>query len=96
MHRAGSGICGMFFACVSLPLFACLAFPSTGHPTCLKYSPELVERICTEPWQCIECKTCCLCGEGGNAVGWETRFHLSDSDLSDSLCCTRVQRSTGR
>lgn len=40
----------------------------TGHPSCLKYSPELTARIKQEPWQCIECKVCSVCQDAGNAV----------------------------
>jgi len=39
-----------------------------GHPSCLKYSPELTARIKQEPWQCIECKVCSVCQDAGNAV----------------------------
>ena len=39
-----------------------------GHPTCLKYSPELTDKIQSERWQCIECKVCSVCISAGNAV----------------------------
>ena len=50
----------------------------TGHPTCLKYSPELTEKIQSERWQCIECKVCSVCISAGNAV---CRIHCGDFKL---------------
>lgn len=34
-----------------------------GHPSCLDMTPELVAMIKTYPWQCMECKTCIMCGQ---------------------------------
>lgn len=40
-----------------------------GHPSCLKFSPELTVRVKALRWQCIECKTCSSCrDQGKNAV----------------------------
>nr|XP_041571164.1 PHD finger protein 10 isoform X3 [Taeniopygia guttata] len=36
---------------------------SEGHPSCLDMTPELVAMIKTYPWQCMECKTCIICGQ---------------------------------
>lgn len=42
---------------------------SVGHPSCLKFSPELTVRVKALRWQCIECKTCSSCrDQGKNAV----------------------------
>lgn len=42
---------------------------SLGHPSCLKFSPELTVRVKALRWQCIECKTCSSCrDQGKNAV----------------------------
>lgn len=46
----------------------CNSICFVGHPSCLKYSPELTARIKQEPWQCIECKVCSVCHDAGNAV----------------------------
>eukprot|EP00058_Branchiostoma_floridae_P018979 XP_002604468.1 hypothetical protein BRAFLDRAFT_122277 [Branchiostoma floridae] len=35
----------------------------SGHPSCLDMSDELVQVIKTYPWQCMECKTCVICGD---------------------------------
>lgn len=34
---------------------------SSGHPSCLDMSDELVCVIQTYHWQCMECKTCTVC-----------------------------------
>lgn len=54
---------------------ACLCmhvYLPAGHPSCLKFSPELTARVKALWWQCIECKTCSSCqDQGKNAVsGW--------------------------
>lgn len=42
----------------------------SGHPSCLKFSPQLTARVKALWWQCIECKTCSSCqDQGKNAVG---------------------------
>ena len=39
-----------------------LSYCSTAHPSCLNYSPELVEQIRSDDsWQCIDCKACTIC-----------------------------------
>lgn len=50
-------------------LFCLRTFPLLGHPSCLKFSPELTVRVKALRWQCIECKTCSSCrDQGKNAV----------------------------
>ena len=39
-----------------------------GHPSCLQFSPALMEIVMTYRWQCIECKSCHLCGQSDNDV----------------------------
>ncbi|KAB0388072.1 hypothetical protein FD755_003028 [Muntiacus reevesi] len=36
---------------------------SSGHPSCLDMTMELVSVIKTDPRQCMECKTCIICGQ---------------------------------
>lgn len=49
-------------------LFVDVCLPA-GHPSCLKFSPELTARVKALWWQCIECKTCSSCqDQGKNAV----------------------------
>ncbi|KAK4468455.1 hypothetical protein MN116_007660 [Schistosoma mekongi] len=42
-------------------MIACWECGQSGHPTCLKMPPDLVKRISTIRWLCVDCKRCCLC-----------------------------------
>ncbi|XP_060618498.2 uncharacterized protein [Anolis sagrei] len=44
-------------------LIHCSQCESSGHPSCLDMSAELLAIIKTYPWQCLECKTCIICGQ---------------------------------
>ncbi|KAG9483997.1 hypothetical protein GDO78_009745 [Eleutherodactylus coqui] len=44
-------------------LIHCSQCENSGHPSCLDMSPELVTVIKKYPWQCMECKTCIICGQ---------------------------------
>ncbi|XP_028822753.1 histone acetyltransferase KAT6B-like isoform X1 [Denticeps clupeoides] len=49
-------------------LLSCADCGSSGHPSCLKFSPELSANVKALRWQCIECKTCSSCRiQGKNA-----------------------------
>ncbi|XP_076787345.1 histone acetyltransferase KAT6B isoform X4 [Arvicanthis niloticus] len=49
-------------------LLSCADCGSSGHPSCLKFCPELTENVKALRWQCIECKTCSACRvQGKNA-----------------------------
>ena len=48
-------------------LISCHECGNSGHPSCLQYSKHLVERIKAEPWLCLECKRCLICGMSANA-----------------------------
>lgn len=39
-----------------------------GHPTCLQFTLNMTEAVKTYKWQCIECKSCILCGTSENDV----------------------------
>lgn len=62
-----------------------------GHPSCLKFSPELTARVKALWWQCIECKTCSSCqDQGKNAVSGGTNMvnqQLDSIPQSSSLKC---------
>ncbi|XP_059842725.1 PHD finger protein 10 isoform X3 [Hypanus sabinus] len=44
-------------------LIHCSQCDNSGHPSCLDMVSELVAVIKTYPWQCMECKTCIVCGQ---------------------------------
>ncbi|KAL0979209.1 hypothetical protein UPYG_G00182170 [Umbra pygmaea] len=46
-------------------LISCADCGNSGHPSCLKFSPELTVRVKALWWQCIECKTCSDCQDQG-------------------------------
>uniref|UniRef100_A0A7N9AME9 Histone acetyltransferase n=1 Tax=Mastacembelus armatus TaxID=205130 RepID=A0A7N9AME9_9TELE len=46
-------------------LISCADCGNSGHPSCLKFSPELTVRVKALWWQCIECKTCSSCQDQG-------------------------------
>lgn len=46
-------------------LISCADCGNSGHPSCLKFSPELTARVKALWWQCIDCKTCSSCQDQG-------------------------------
>lgn len=40
----------------------------SGHPSCLQFTPNMMKSVVKYRWQCIECKTCTLCGTSENDV----------------------------
>ncbi|XP_073542173.1 histone acetyltransferase KAT6B isoform X1 [Phyllobates terribilis] len=49
-------------------LISCADCGSSGHPSCLKFCPQLTSNVKALRWQCIECKTCSACRiQGKNA-----------------------------
>lgn len=58
----------MAFSCL-LGLFALLFLNvSAGHPSCLQFTPNMIISVKKYPWQCIECKSCGICGTSDNDV----------------------------
>jgi len=47
-------------------LIACSECGRSGHPTCLQFTANMMVSVKKYPWQCIECKTCTLCGTSEN------------------------------
>ena len=45
-----------------------MLFILAGHPTCLQFTGKLTESVKKYKWQCIECKSCTLCGTSDNDV----------------------------
>lgn len=75
--------------------YACLL--PAGHPSCLKFSPELTARVKALWWQCIECKTCSSCqDQGKNAVsGWVNMADRQQNSVSEhSLLKCQIETLT--
>lgn len=47
-------------------LIGCSECGRSGHPTCLQFTANMLISVKKYPWQCIECKTCTLCGTSEN------------------------------
>jgi len=47
-------------------LIACSICGRAGHPTCLQFTKNMMVSVRKYPWQCIECKSCTLCGTSEN------------------------------
>ena len=47
--------------------FLCLPLPTIplAHPSCLGMSKEAGQVASTYGWQCLDCKTCCVCSDPG-------------------------------
>ena len=48
--------------------FPLVWLPCIGHPTCLQFTDTMIEKVKGYRWQCIECKSCGLCGTSDNDV----------------------------
>uniref|UniRef100_A0AAZ3SIC3 PHD-type domain-containing protein n=1 Tax=Oncorhynchus tshawytscha TaxID=74940 RepID=A0AAZ3SIC3_ONCTS len=47
-------------------LVSCSDCGRSGHPTCLQFTDNMMMAVKTYLWQCIECKSCSLCGTSEN------------------------------
>lgn len=47
-------------------LVSCSDCGRSGHPTCLQFTQNMIISVKKYPWQCIECKSCGLCGTSDN------------------------------
>ncbi|XP_055497002.1 zinc finger protein DPF3-like isoform X2 [Leucoraja erinacea] len=47
-------------------LVSCSDCGRSGHPSCLQFTVNMTAAVKTYHWQCIECKSCSLCGTSEN------------------------------
>jgi len=47
-------------------LVSCSECGRSGHPSCLQFTANMIISVKNYPWQCIECKSCVLCGTSDN------------------------------
>uniref|UniRef100_H3D055 Double PHD fingers 3 n=1 Tax=Tetraodon nigroviridis TaxID=99883 RepID=H3D055_TETNG len=47
-------------------LVSCSDCGRSGHPTCLQFTDNMMQAVQTYQWQCIECKSCSICGTSEN------------------------------
>ena len=65
-------------------------FDFSGHPSCLKFTPELTECVKKQRWQCIECKKCAFCRK----VGREVPVRIYESIMGEGWVGKSVQTIT--
>ena len=49
-------------------LVSCSDCGRSGHPSCLQFTANMILSVKKYRWQCIECKSCGLCGTSDNDV----------------------------
>jgi zinc finger protein ubi-d4 len=49
-------------------LVSCSDCGRSAHPSCLQFTANMIESVKKYRWQCIECKSCGLCGTSDNDV----------------------------
>lgn len=54
-----------------------------AHPTCLQFTPNMTASVKKYRWQCIECKSCGICGTSDNDV---SQYFLIFRQFSKFLC----------
>jgi zinc finger protein ubi-d4 len=47
-------------------MVSCADCGRCGHPSCLQFTPNMIISVKKYPWQCIECKSCGICGTSDN------------------------------
>ncbi|XP_059496937.1 zinc finger protein neuro-d4 isoform X2 [Stegostoma tigrinum] len=47
-------------------LMSCADCGRSGHPSCLQFTVNMTAAVRTYRWQCIECKSCSICGTSEN------------------------------
>ena len=55
-------------------LVSCSDCGRSAHPSCLQFTANMIESVKKYRWQCIECKSCGLCGTSDNDVSVTRSF----------------------
>ncbi|CAF1139933.1 unnamed protein product [Rotaria sordida] len=90
---------------LSEQMITCKDCGGSAHPTCLKFTPNMVRQVKTYAWQCMECKTCTECGNSENdsellfCDDCDRGYHMyccspplskaPDGDWRCKLCCSQ-------
>nr|XP_023658657.1 histone acetyltransferase KAT6B-like isoform X2 [Paramormyrops kingsleyae] len=77
---------------VRLPeeLLSCADCGSSGHPSCVKFSPELSTNMKASHWQCHECKICSCCRIPGKDVDKMLFCHSCNQGFHMECCDPRL------
>lgn len=65
-------------------LISCSRCGSSGHPSCLRFSENILMSVRKYDWQCIDCKTCSNCN---NADNEDKLLFCDDCDRSYHTYC---------
>lgn len=65
-------------------LISCTSCGSSGHPTCLQFSENIMISVKKYDWQCIDCKTCSHCDTADNE---DKLLFCDDCDRSYHTYC---------
>ncbi|KAK8399104.1 hypothetical protein O3P69_004276 [Scylla paramamosain] len=65
-------------------LVSCADCGRSGHPSCLQFTSNMMKSVVKYRWQCIECKTCTLCGTSEND---DQLLFCDDCDRGYHLYC---------
>uniref|UniRef100_A0A914H1N4 Uncharacterized protein n=1 Tax=Globodera rostochiensis TaxID=31243 RepID=A0A914H1N4_GLORO len=68
------------------PLISCHDCGRSGHPTCLKFTKNMLVSTKRYGWQCIECKSCAICGTSEND---DQLLFCDDCDRGFHLYCLK-------
>ncbi|XP_041362515.1 zinc finger protein ubi-d4-like [Gigantopelta aegis] len=69
-------------------LVSCSDCGRSGHPTCLQFTQNMIVSVKKYPWQCIECKSCGLCGTSEND---DQLLFCDDCDRGYHMYCLTPQ-----
>ncbi|MFH4979774.1 hypothetical protein AB6A40_006483 [Gnathostoma spinigerum] len=72
-------------------LISCHDCGRSGHPSCLKFTENMITSTRKYGWQCIECKSCAICGTSDND---DQLLFCDDCDRGFHLYCLRPKLST--
>ncbi|XP_076355865.1 histone acetyltransferase KAT6B-like isoform X2 [Tachypleus tridentatus] len=62
----------------------CIDCGGRASTKCMDYSPELAARARMYPWQCMYCKTCCMCNDSED---WDTMLICDACDKGFHMKC---------
>ncbi|XP_031558576.1 zinc finger protein ubi-d4 B-like isoform X2 [Actinia tenebrosa] len=71
-------------------LLSCADCGRSGHPSCLQFTARLTENVKKYHWQCIECKSCSLCGTSDND---DQLLFCDDCDRGYHMYCLKPPMS---